>query len=218
VKLHHPDPWLLFLASFSKEETRTMKGIYRWLKLFSFYRSTCLLLFLLVSCDASAKFDEVYTVVTPAVLKPGAAIPAPQGASILTITGKIGATNKAAGIAMDRATIEQAGVVEYTVTDPFEERPVRYRGVLMRDLLALWQVADDAQHVQITALNDYMIEIPIADFRHYPVLFALQADEVYMQPDYRGPAMLVYPVDHYEFDILAVQRKWIWQIKTINIQ
>lgn len=173
---------------------------------------------LLAACVSAPNFEQVYKVVSTATLLPGSAIPTPQQEAILTVTGKIGVTNSNSAIRMDRATLEQVGLVEYTVTDPFEERPIRYRGVLMRDLLALWQVAADAQRVQVTALNDYKIDIPISDFHQYPVLFALQADGVYMQPDYRGPAMLVYPIDQYEFDLIAVQRNWIWQIKTIDVQ
>lgn len=172
----------------------------------------------LLSCKPTPVFEEVYTVVTEAILQPGATIPEPTQDLILTVTGKIQNVNHDNAILMDRTTIEAVGLVEYTVTDPFEQRPIRYRGVLMRDLLDLWQVADDATTVQLTALNDYKIDIPLAEFRKYPVLFALQADGVYMQPDYRGPAMLVYPVDQYQFELLAVQRKWIWQIKTIDIQ
>jgi len=177
-----------------------------------------LALLVLAACTVKPKFEDIYTVVTPATLQPGSVIPLPPADPILTVTGKVGTTNSDQAIVMDRATIEQAGLVEYTVIDPFEEKAVRYQGVLMRDLLALWQVADDAQTVQFVALNDYTIDIPIADFTDYPVLFALQADGVYMEPDYRGPAMLVYPVDQYEFDAMVVQRKWIWQIKAINIQ
>lgn len=170
------------------------------------------------ACRTAPDFEQVYKVVVPATLHPGTAIPAPEQAPILTVTGKIGTTNEGQAIVMDLTTLEKAGLVEYTVKDPFEDRPVRYSGVLMRDLLALWQVANDAQTVHIAALNDYKIDIPIRDFRQYPILFALEADGVYMQPDYRGPAMLVYPVDQYEFDLIAVQRNWIWQIKTIDIQ
>ncbi len=173
---------------------------------------------LLTACEAKPKFEDIYTVITPATLQPGAPIPTPQDEPMLTITGKVGTTNSDNAIVMDRATVEQAGVVEYTVTDPYEERPVRYQGVLMRDLLALWQVPADAETVQMVALNDYTIDIPLQDFYDYPVLFALQADGEYMEPDYRGPAMLVYPVDTYEFDPMMVQRKWIWQIKAITIQ
>lgn len=170
------------------------------------------------ACRTETPFEQIYEVVVPATLHPGTTIPIPQQAPILTITGKIGTTNHDHAIVMDRATIEKVGLVQYTVKDPFEERPVQYCGVLMRDLLALWQVADDAQTVSITALNDYKIDIPINEFRQFPILFAVKADGADMQPDYRGPAMLVYPIDQYKFDLIAVQRNWIWQIKTIDIQ
>ena len=172
----------------------------------------------LTSCFVTPEVEDFYTVIAPATLKPGDPIPLPQAEPILTVTGKVGAMNGQDELLMDRTTIEQSGLVEYTVTDPFEERAIRYQGVLMRDLLALWQVAEDAKTVELTALNDYQITIPIADFHQYPVLFALQADGVYMQPDYRGPAMLVYPVDQYQIDLVAVERNWIWQIKAIKIQ
>ncbi|MCE7988344.1 MAG: hypothetical protein DYG89_44870 [Caldilinea sp. CFX5] len=171
-----------------------------------------------LSCKSAPAFEDVYHVVAAATLKPGVAIPPPQQELLLTVTGKIKNVNHEDAIQMDRTTIEAVGLVEYTVTDPFEQRPIRYRGVLMRDLLNLWQVADDATIAQLTALNDYKIDIPLDEFRQYPILFALQADGVYMEPDYRGPAMIVYPVDQYQFEPLAVQRKWIWQIKAINIQ
>lgn len=172
----------------------------------------------LLSCKSEPAYEDAYTVVAEATLHAGVAIPEPQQELLLTVTGKIKKANHDKAILMDRTTIEAVGLVEYTVTDPFEQRPIRYRGVLMRDLLDLWQVADDATTMQLTALNDYKIDIPLAEFRKYPILFALQADGVYMQPDYRGPAMLVYPVDQYQFELLAVQRKWIWQIKAIDIQ
>lgn len=194
------------------------------MKLIQFYSQSRALilwgiaLFLLTACATQSKFEDVYQVIAPATLKPGDSIPLPQGEPMLTVTGKVGAANSEQTILMDRATLEQTGTVEYTVTDPFEERPVQYQGILMRDLLALWQVPDDAETAHVVALNDYTIDIPLEDFRTYPVLFALQADGTYMEPDYRGPAMMVYPVDSYEFDPMAVQRKWIWQIKAIAIE
>ena len=183
-----------------------------------FRRLLFLLLLLIMSCTAKTSFEEVYTVVSATTLKPGAPIPMPAQEAILTVTGKVKAMNSDNAILMDRATIEAVGVVEYTVTDHFEERPITYRGVLMRDLLTLWQVEEDASQVHLIAVNDYKIDIPLAEFNQYPILFALQADGVYMAPDYRGPAMLVYPVDQYKFDVIDVQRKWIWQIKAIDIQ
>ena len=180
--------------------------------------SVVALLLLNAGCAQKVEFDQVYTVVDKATLHPGDAIPQPAGDPLLTVWGKIGVTNGDGVVQMDRATIERVGVVEYSVKDPFSGSTIRYSGVLMRDLLALLQVPKDAQTVYITALNDYAIDIPISDFYEYPVLFALQADGSYMEPADQGPAMLVYPVDQYEFELTQVKRNWIWQIKSIELK
>jgi hypothetical protein len=104
------------------------------------------------------------------------------------------------------------------VHDPFEDRRIVYQGVLMSELLKLWQVEESATVAQLTALNDYQIDVPLEDFYQYPVLFAMQADGVIMAPDYRGPAMLVYPLDDFAFDLISNKRRWIWQIKSIELK
>jgi hypothetical protein len=79
-------------------------------------------------------------------------------------------------------------------------------------------VEESATVAQLTALNDYQIDVPLEDFYQYPVLFAMQADGVTMTPDYRGPAMLVYPLDDFAFDLISNKRRWIWQIKSIELK
>lgn len=195
-----------------------MKYLFSRHRLCAVFLVVGLLLFIIGCKPKAVEFDQVYTVVEQATLHPGDAIPQPQGDAILTVSGKIEASNSDGVVQMDRATIERVGLVEYSVKDPFTGITVRYRGVLMRDLLALWQTAEEAQTLYLTALNDYAIDVPLRDFYEYPVLFALQADGVYMEPDTQGPAMLVYPIDQYEFDLAKVKRNWIWQIKSIELQ
>jgi len=177
-----------------------------------------ILLFTLLACTASPKFEDVYTVISPATLHATDPIPLLEEEPILTITGKIGITNTENAIIMDIATIQQVGVIEYTVDDLFEERPILFQGVLMRDLLDLWQVDASATNAHFVALNDYVVDIPIVEFRESPVMFALKADGEYMHPADRGPAMIVYPINQYEFDLAVIQWNWIWQIKSIDIQ
>jgi hypothetical protein len=160
----------------------------------------------------------VYSIVSETTLQPGSEIPAPTGEPILTVTGKIGTTNVDDSIQMDMETMESLRLVDYTVTDPFENREITYRGPLMSDLLALWQVADDATTLHTVALNDYAVDVPISDLRQYPVIFALQADGEYMPVSTRGPAMLVYPYDDFEFEPSVYNDYWIWQIASIDVQ
>jgi hypothetical protein len=174
--------------------------------------------FLVAACGTSPNADSIYKRVTDAKLKPGDSIPAPTGESVLTVIGKIGTKNSGDNIQMDMPTIESVGLVDYKVNDPFEKRPTTFRGVLMSTLLDLWKVDKDATILEMVALNDYKVEVPISDLRKYPVIFATQQDGQYMPVSTRGPAMLVYPYDNFQFDRQKYDDYWIWQIKSINVK
>jgi hypothetical protein len=156
--------------------------------------------------------------VTDAKLKAGSAIPAPTGDVVLTVDGKIGTKNAGDTIQMDMATIESVGQFDYKMQDPFEKRPTIFHGPLMSDLLDLWNIDKDATTLTMVALNDYKVDVPISDLRKYPVLFAVQQDAKYMPIATRGPAMLVYPYDNFQFDRQKYDDYWIWQIKSITVK
>lgn len=177
-----------------------------------------IIVILVTACQQAPHFEDVYTEITAPSLAAGLSIPLPSDEPILTVTGLIGTTNIDDKIVMDRTTIEQVGLVEYATTDPTEKKVITFRGVLMRDLLDLWQVPESAETMQLTALNDYQVELPIAELRNYPILFALMADGQYMERNYRGPAMIVYPIDQYDFQDTRIAKKWIWQIEEIEVR
>jgi hypothetical protein len=178
----------------------------------------------MTGCATQPKFDSVYKRVSPANIQAGQAIPTPKDKPLITITGEIKAQNSSSAsktptITMDRASLQAVGLVEYEVKDFFELKVNRFRGVLMRDLLALWQVPPEANQVTLTALNDYKVTIPIKLMQDYPILLALEQNGNMMQPDYRGPAMIVTPHQQYSsVKALDNQYYWIWQIATIHIE
>ncbi len=188
----------------------------------------CLTPLYLGGCTASPpKFDAVYTRVSAAQRQPGQPLPLPQSPTLITVTGKIqaqqgkSATRPAttSSLQLDRESLASAGMVEYTVNDLFEKKPNRFRGVLMRDLLTLWQVSTEAKQVTLTALNDYKITIPIALLQEYPVILAMEQNGSPMQPDYRGPAMVITPYEQYgAVPELANRDYWIWQVTKIHIE
>ena len=119
---------------------------------------------------------------------------------------------------MDRDMIESLGLVEATVTDPFEKTRYKFKGVLVRDLLNLWKVDSNAKFLDLTALDGYRIEISLQIFKDYPVIFALQQDNQYLKNNYRGPAMLVFPYETYRLPAEYNEQYWIWQIKSIVVR
>lgn len=176
------------------------------------------LLVILTACSSTSPDQPFYTRVNESTLQSGDNLPTPIGEVILTVTGNIGVTNVENAILMDREMIEAVGQYEYTVTDPFENIDRVYSGPLVSDLLDLWQVPADATQIEVSALDDYVVTVAIADLRNYPVLFALQQDGQYMPISTRGPAMLVFPYNNFEFNQQIYNDYWAWQIKSIEVQ
>lgn len=171
----------------------------------------------LVACTTSS-FESAYTVVTDPQLQPGQPIPLPAGRPLLTVTGNIQTFNQDNSLLFDLATLESIGQVEYTVPDPFKGQDVTYRGVLMRDLIALWQVGENAQILEIEGLNDYKVDAPLATFVEFPVILAFQADGVYMKVEDKGPGMIVFPYHAYQFERPLHDNYWVWQIEKITVK
>ncbi|MFZ4828351.1 MAG: hypothetical protein ACOYLB_13445 [Phototrophicaceae bacterium] len=178
----------------------------------------CMILMMGVACSPNATDAPVYSVVSEGSLSDGATLPAPTEAVVLTVTGLIGTTNVEDRIEMDTPMLQSMRTVEYTVTDPFEKKEVVYQGILMSDLLDLWQVPAEATTLSVLALDDYQAEVPIEDLRNYPVIYAMQADGVPMPISTRGPAMFVFPYEHFEFDQQRYNDYWVWQIKSIEVK
>lgn len=53
---------------------------------------------------------------------------------------------------MDRPTLASVGIVEYSVDDPFESKSNTFRGVLVKDLLEVWQVPDGTEFILLSVL------------------------------------------------------------------
>jgi hypothetical protein len=169
----------------------------------------------LAGCAAaapSAGYDRV-SVSTLEIAQP---IPAPAGAATLTMIGKIAATNAADGLELDLATLERIGLIRYTVRDPWLEADLEFTGVLLTDLLTVVGAAPGATSLRITALDDYEVEISLADVRRWPIMLATQANGAPMSIEDKGPTRIVFPADP-GIDTVRYKDFWIWQIKTIEV-
>jgi len=106
----------------------------------------------------------------------GLEIPAEK--PILTVTGKIGVTNKDGSAQFDRAMLESIGMVSFETTTPWFNGLVKFEGVPMDKLMK--KVEASGQRLTVTALNDYSSELPIEDFAKYGVILALKRNGQYM--------------------------------------
>ncbi len=181
-----------------------------------------MLLGVLAFAGASGKLaanEHQYTTVSSQTLAAGDAIPAPEGRKILTVSGNISGANMGDAAVFDAATLEKIGMVRFTTETAWSDNPITFDGVLLSSLLDVIGADSGASSLKITALNDYAIDVPIADAREWPTILALKADGKYMAVRDKGPLWLVYPRHlNAEFVTDKYNARWIWQIATIEVQ
>jgi hypothetical protein len=164
---------------------------------------------------AGTAYTDAYQVVSSATIKPGDALPAPQGEIVLTVSGKVGG----APIALDMKTLEQIGLIRFTTKTEWTDGPVQFEGVLLKDLLAVLNADKGADKLVLKALNDYVSSMPMSDADDYPVMVAVKENGEYMSVRERGPLWIVYPQDAFpEVGRREFLSRWVWQLAEISVE
>ncbi|WP_376701179.1 molybdopterin-dependent oxidoreductase [Bradyrhizobium australiense] len=112
---------------------------------------------------------------------------------ILTISGRINASDAEAGLTFRRSDLEAMGMVSFETSTPWYKHPVKFEGVPLDKLMK--NVGATGQRVVAMALNDYSTEIPVEDFAKYNAILAIKRDGEYMPIRDKGPLFIVYPYD-----------------------
>ncbi|WP_244423661.1 molybdopterin-dependent oxidoreductase [Nitratireductor pacificus] len=151
------------------------------------------------------------------VLAQDATLPNPEGDVILTIDGKVGATNGEGVADFDLAMLENLKSGKITTTTPWFNGPVEFEGVLLADLME--SVKADGQEVVVTALNDYQAPVPIADFAQYGAILAYKRDGNYMPVSDKGPLFIIYPYDSdVELSTQKFYSRSVWQVRRLTVR
>jgi hypothetical protein len=147
-------------------------------------------------------------------------LPQPTGPVLLTISGKISATNVGNTAAFDRAMLEGLPPHQLKTSTVWTDGVKTFEGVLVRDVLArVGAAGGEGAVVKATALNDYSIDIPVADFDRYDVLLAWSMDGKRLTVRDKGPLWIVYPRDQFrELRDERYDQRWAWQLNRLEVK
>ncbi len=152
--------------------------------------------------------------------RPAQALDAPEGAVVLTLTGRIRSPNHQVQgepqAQFDMGMLERLPQQSFTTRTPWYSQPRKFTGPLLRDVLSLAMA--QGQSLKATALNDYRVDIPFDDVQRYDVLLARLLDDKPMSVRDKGPLFIIYPFDSNS----ALRRalyytRCAWQLKAIEI-
>lgn len=145
------------------------------------------------------------------------ALDAPKERPILQVTGKITEKNAGESARFDMKMIEALPQHSFTTSTPWFDKPVKFTGPLLSDVLAA--VKASGSTVSAVAINDYKISIPVGDAGKFKVIVARLMDDKPMPVREKGPLFVVYPFDSAaELRTSTYYERSIWQLKALDIQ
>jgi hypothetical protein len=148
---------------------------------------------------------------------PAWSLDAPAGRVMLTITGDIEQRNASAGAQFDLVMLEKLPVRSYATRTPWFPEPRKFTGVLLRDLLAA--VGARGQIATAVALNDYRVDIPVAEAQRHDLLVAWLLDDKPMAVRDKGPLVVMYPFDDRpELKTALNYSRAAWQLKQLDVR
>ena len=133
------------------------------------------------------------------------------------MTGKIAVTNGDDKAAFDLAMLEAVGITKTKTSTAWTEGQPQFEGVMLKALLD--RLGASGETVTAVALNDYKVEIPLADFTKFPVILAYRMNGELLRIRDKGPLWIIYPQD--DFPALKnkeTQSKWVWQVKELRVR
>ncbi len=104
-----------------------------------------------------------------------------------------------------------------TINTPWYDSKKTFEGPLGSALLDA--VGAKGKTLRVVALNDYAAEIPVEDFRNWPVILASKLDGKPMSVREKGPLFVIYPFDA---EPSLYNEKYfnrsVWQVKAIEVR
>lgn len=157
------------------------------------------------------------SVATFFLAKPAHALDGPKGKVVLSVSGniKLKTAGDLAKFDMDMlAALPQHSFLTMT---PWYPEKKKFTGPLLRDVLAA--VGAQGKTFKAVSLNDYKVEIPVADIQQFPVILARLMDDKPMATRDKGPLFIVYPYDsNIVLQANLYYNRSAWQIRAIEVQ
>lgn len=141
---------------------------------------------------------------------------APTGDVILEIGGAIAKSNGPSGASFDLGMLDALPQRETRTTTPWYDGAHVFSGPTVKDLLG--SVAAEGARLRVTAINDYAVEMPIADLVSHPVILASRLDGELMSIRDKGPLFIIYPFDEVPelVNEMSFSRS-VWQVRQIEV-
>jgi len=140
----------------------------------------------------------------------------PISPAILAISGALTQFNSDRKLLLDRETLLSFEQKDIKTTTLWTDGESTFSGPLLKDVLE--SAGNYGKVISAIAINEYSIQIPIADIQNYPVILALKQDGKLLSIREKGPIWVIYPWSSYdELKQDKYYSRSIWQLKKITV-
>ena len=139
----------------------------------------------------------------------------PEGEVILTVSGALESTNVEGTAQFDFKMLEAMSDEAFETTTIWTEGEQTFHGVPLSVLIE--QLGIEGETLLATAINDYVVEIPVTDAVEGGPMVAYRLNGESMSIRDKGPLWIVYPYDENEdYRTEVIYSRSIWQLDRIE--
>jgi hypothetical protein len=136
------------------------------------------------------------------------------GESVIKITGKIGTTNSGSDYVLDEAAFT-AKSVEKTMDDPWMGDGLKYKGILLKDLIEMVKPASDATVLSLVATDGKSVDVSIEDAKKWDIMLVHYADGTALDEKMGGPVKIAFPADARQ---TYADEQWMWWLVEVKVK
>jgi hypothetical protein len=145
---------------------------------------------------------------------PPAPVPAPATKPVLTLKGAVTNHNDGSAVVFDLRTLDAMATATTRTHEPFVKKDMTFTGVPMADLFARAGITPEATKAHLHALDNYEVNLRVADLADRRVLLATKADGSAIPIRKGGPIRLIFPADS---SVGKNKDLWIWSVDSITL-
>jgi hypothetical protein len=136
------------------------------------------------------------------------------GDAVLTVKGDIGKTNSGKTYVLDQAAFDSKSV-EMTYNDPWMGDGLKYKGILLKDLITLVKPGSGVKTVSLICTDGKAYDVALADAQKYDIILARWVDGGALTEENGGPVKVAYPDDA---KATYPDENWAWWVVAVQFK
>ena len=128
------------------------------------------------------------------------------GPTLIKVTGKIGNTNSGTDYVLDEAAFTGKSV-ELTYNDPWMGDGLKYKGILLKDLIDMVKPASDAKTVSLVATDGKAVDVSLDDAKKWDIMLVHWGNGTVLDEKTGGPVKVAFSADARQ---TYADEQWMW--------